>query len=226
MIRTIVTALALSTALVSAPAYAQEADNSPEISVGGTVVSQYVFSDLYVQIDSPTAQVWASIPIGETPCSVDLFAAQAINGQSFGSEADIGASCTLELAEGIEATALVSRYILTGITDITTFEASVAAGDFDLSVTQYVVDGPEADATKIEAGYTLSSGRVTVRPLAVAEYGFGLPDIYVGGVEGSVDVGSGFSLDGAFYTPLERDSTDPRRTQWFVGLSWNGSIRF
>lgn len=225
MIRTVSAALALATGfIVTAPAYAQEADGGPEISVGGTIVSRYVFSDLYVQIDSPTAKIWASIPIGETPCSVDLFAAQAVSGQSFGSEVDIGASCTIELAEGIEATALVSRYVLTGITDITTFEASVAAGDFDLSVTQYIVDGPEVDATKIEAGYTLSSGRVSLRPLLVAEYGFGLPDIYVGGVEGHVDVGGGFSMDGAFYTPLERDRTDPRQTEWYAGLSWNGSF--
>jgi hypothetical protein len=200
-----------------------EEDESP-ISVGGTVVSQYTFSDLYVQIDSPTVQGWASVDtgvIGIDGCSVDFFAAHGLT-TTAAREVDLGASCRFDLSESVTAEVSASRYVLWGMTDIITLEGRLTSGAADVLVTQYIVDGAESDATKVEVGYTVApTTELSVRGVLVYEHGFGLSDIYVGGAEASYAVSDHWSLTAAGYAPIYRAAGDPRSAQVVVGVMFN-----
>ncbi len=198
------------------------ADTDPLITGGAAIDSKYVFSDLYVQTDSPTAKVYASVSLrdlGLKACTADFFAAHGIK-KKVGREFDFGASCGIPLADGIEASLGVSRYVLGGLTDITTLEGTVKVGAFDVVVDQYVVDGAEADATKVEVGYTLTPIKaLSLRMLGVYENGFGLPDLFAAGVEASYSLTKRLSLTGAIYAPIS--GAGPRKTQAVAGISFN-----
>lgn len=201
---------------------AEKAKSGSIISGGASLDSKYVFSDNYVQINSPTAKVYASVSLrdlGLDSCTADFFAAHGLKTKA-GREFDFGASCGIPLADGIEATLGISRYVLGGLTDITTLEGTVKAGAIDLGLTQYVVDGAEADATKVEVGYTLPKVKdVSVRVLGVYENGFGLPNLLAAGVEASYALTKRLSLTGAVYTPIS--GAGPRKTQAVAGVSFS-----
>lgn len=202
---------------------ATEEVSSP-VSFGGTVVSKYIFSDLYVQTDSPTAQVWASVDtniIGIKGCSVDLFASHGFT-TTVGREFDVGASCRFDLAKDVNVELSASRYILGGASDITTLVAKVSHGPVAASVTQYIVDGSEPDATKVELGLTVEPAkRLSLRGVFTYEHGFGLPDIYVGGVEANYAVTDHWALTFSGYAPLHLAAGDPRSSEVAVGVQFN-----
>ncbi len=63
------------------------------ISGGVSLWNKNVLDDLYIQTprkEGPVAKGWLSIPLGEAPCSVELFGAHGLQ-SSVGAEADIGA---------------------------------------------------------------------------------------------------------------------------------------
>ncbi len=194
------------------------------ISFGGTVVSKYIFSDLYVQTDSPTAQMWASVDthiIGLDGCSLDLFAAHGLK-TKVGREVDVGASCRFDIAKDVNVELSGSRYILGGATDIITLVAKVSHGPVDGSVTQYVVDGNEPDATKVEVGYEVEPVKnLSLRGVLAYEHGFGLADIYVGGVEASYAIDNHWSFTVSGYAPIYRSAGDPRSSEVAVGVQFN-----
>lgn len=193
------------------------------ISGGGAVDSQYIFSDLHVQNDKPTAKLWASIDtagIGLKGCSVDLFGAHGLTSK-VGREIDIGGSCHFDLSKDVKADVSVSRYILGGATDITTLKGKVSYGPADITVTQYIVDGAEPDATKVELGYTKTvTETLSLRGVLVYEHGFGLHDIVVGGMECNLKVAPNFYLTGAVYAPVSKHKKDYRETQASVGTTF------
>lgn len=199
-------------------------EDEPVVSGGGTVVSKYAFSDLFVQTNSPTAQVWASLDtriIGINGCSVDLFASRGIT-TKVGREVDVGASCRFDVAENVNVELSGSRYILGGATDITTLVAKVSHGPVDASVTQYLVDGPEQDATKFEIGYTIEPvENWSLRAVAAYETGFELPDIVTAGAEISYRLNDALSLTFAGYVPLHRGAGDPRSAVATVGVQFS-----
>ena len=199
-----------------------EGEADPLITGGAALDSKYVFSDLYVQTNSPTAKVYAAVnlrDLGLSNCTADFFAAHGLT-TKVGREVDLGASCSFLLAEGIEASLGISRYVLGGLTDITTLQGTLKAGAFDVGLTEYVVDGGEDDAAKIEVGYTLTPTKaLTLRPLVVYEHGFGLPDLLAAGAEASYALTDRFSLTAAAYTPIS--GAGPRKTQAVVGVSFS-----
>lgn len=202
----------------------QEAKADTLITGGGSIDLRYGFSDRYIQIDSPTANAYASVnlrDLGLSHITADIFAAHGLKTKR-NRELDLGLTLhDIPLAEGVTAEMSVSEYFLADLHDITTFVAKVSSGQFDASVTQYLVHN-EPDATKLEVGYTLTPIKaLALRPLAVFERGFGLPDEFVGGLEASLALGAGFSLSGAVYAAPFEKKGDPRGTVVNMGISFS-----
>jgi hypothetical protein len=130
--------------------------------------------------------------------------------------------CRFDVATDVQVEVSALRYVLGGMTDISTFEGKVVYGAGDLTVTQYIVDGAEVDATKVEVGYTIEPAKkLSVRGVLVYENGFGLPDIYVGGAEASYELDDHWSLTLAGYAPIHRDVGDTRSFEAVFGLMFN-----
>ena len=213
----------VATAVAVAPTE-EKGESASVISGGGSIVSRYAFSDRYVQIDSPTAQAYASLDLGAVGLanvSADAFVAHGLS-TARNWEFDLGFTLhDIKIASGVVGEISVAQYVLANLHDITTIEAKVVQGSVDLSVTHYVVHR-EPDATKFEVGYSFTPiDRLTLRPLLVFEHGFGLTDQLVGGGEASYSLGGGFALNSAVYTALYEKSQDPRGTVFTFGIGFN-----
>ena len=205
-------------AAVPTPTEEEEADKEPLITGGMSLDSANIYSDLYRQNDSPTVKVFASVDVG-LPCTGEGYASRAVD-TSFALEVDVGFECPIKLGKKVNATVSYSHYFLNKLSDIDTFQLKLSAGRVDASITQYVVQNGEADATKIEVGYTLSPVKaLSLRLLGVYENGFHLPDLLAAGVEASYALTKRLSLTGAVYTPLR--GAGPRTTQAVAGISFN-----
>lgn len=214
--------LILAACVLAPTAASAQTSETRAISLGGSLDSKYVFSDLYVQIDEPTAKVWANIDtrrIGIKGCSIDLFLAHGVATDKH-YEGDIGASCRFDLNKDVKVELSASRYMLAGLSDITTLEGKVSHGPIDLRVTEYLVADGEPDATKVEFGYTVEPvKKLTIRGVLTFEHGFGLHDIYVGGAEANYALTEHLSLTLSGYAPLHKIDDDPRKAQVTAGIT-------
>jgi hypothetical protein len=207
--------------LAAGMAEAQEAP-APAVTGGAAIKTQYVLSDLVVATDEPVVQAWALLRLGEH-CSANGWGSHGLSTRA-GAELDLGASCKLTIGPESEVEAVVNRYVLHGIPDITEFTLKFKQGSFDASMSRYLWDS-NPDATQVEVGYTLTpTDRLSVRALVTYETGFGMSDIVVGGAEVNYALSERVSLIGAVYTPIHRGVGDTRNTEAVFGLEFNQSF--
>lgn len=189
-----------------------------------TAQNQFVDHDLFEQISGAVAMTELTVQLTDE-FGLTAWSVQSLNPDvQVGDELYVAAFYETEVTDELALQLEVGRSFNRGFNHMWLFTAGVEYNDFDLSITQFVVDnGPRRDfedtedATRIQFGYApeLLEGVVN-RVFLTHETGFGLPTITTLGLQVEVSLNETWSLRGEVITPIFKEAGDDRKTAVMV----------